>query len=217
METREDTKSNIIYRELKNKIIKGDYPPSFSLTENQLANHFGASRNTIKKILLILESDGLVTMERNKGAKIKNFSIDEVLEFLEVREELESFIIRNAIRNITEAQIAELSSLLDRMAELNQEKNLLEYSNYNRQFHSVIYNACTNKTAVDMTVHLKDQMKKYNGKTILAPGRDDSSLAEHTKILEAIKNKDEKTAELYMRIHIRNVANTFKTYYTLLF
>jgi DNA-binding GntR family transcriptional regulator len=212
-----DNKSSKIYNELKNEIMRGDYPPSFSLTETELAKRFGVCRNTIKKTLLMLESDRFVTMERNKGAKIKNFSVDEVLEFLEVREELESFIIRNTIRNITEEQVDELSTLLDKMIKLKEEKNLLEYSNCNKQFHKVIYDACSNKTAVNLTLTLKDQMKKYNGKTILAPGRDESSLSEHTKILEAIRNRDEKTAELYMRIHIRNVATTFKTYYSLLF
>ncbi len=214
---REDTKSYKIYKDLKNEIMRGDYPPSFSLTEIELANRFGACRNTIKKTLLMLEADRLVTMERNKGAKIKNFSVDEVLEFLEVREELESFIIRNAIRNITEDQVSELSTLLEKMKRLKEEKDLITYSECNRLFHGVIYDACSNKTAVDLTLNLKDQMKKYNGKTILAPGRDNSSMEEHTKILEAIKKRDEKTAELYMRIHIRNVANTFKTYYSLLF
>lgn len=214
---KEDTKSSKIYKHLRDEIIRSEYPPSFSLTENELAKRFGACRNTIKKALLMLEADKLVTMEKNKGAKIKSFSIDEVLEFLEIREELESFIIRNAIRNITGDQIKELSSLLERMTELKEEKNLIEYSNCNKQFHDVIYSACSNKAAVDLTLHLKDQMKKYNGKTILAPGRDDSSLTEHTQILKAIKNRDEKTAELYMRIHIRNMANTFKSYYSLLF
>ncbi len=214
---KENTKSDKIYEDLKNEIIRGDYPPAFALTETELARRFNVTRNTIKKILFMLEADGLVTMENNKSAKIKTYSIEEVLEFLEVREELESFIIRNAIRNIKGEQIEELSQLLDKMKKLKEEKNLIEYSNCNRLFHDVIYKACSNKTAVDLTMHLKNQMKKYNGKTILAPGRDEASLTEHTKILEAIKNKDEKTAELYMRIHIRNVANTFQTYYTLLF
>lgn len=213
----EDSKSNKIYTELKSEITRGEYPSSFSLTENELAKRFGACRNTIKKALLMLEADRLVTMERNKGAKIRSHSVDEVLEFLEVREELESFVIRNAIRNFTETQIAELTTLLETMGKLREEGNLIEYSNCNRLFHKMIYDACSNKTAVKLTLELKDQMKKYNGKTILAPGRDKLSFEEHTKILEAIKARDEKTAELYMRIHIRNVANTFKTYYSLFF
>lgn len=217
MEAKKDTKSNQIYVALKQDIVQGEYAASFSLTENDLAKRFGASRNTIKKALLMLEADNLIVMEENKGAKVKAFSIEEVIEFLEVREELESFILRNAMRNFSGDQIDELSRLLEEMRKHKQERNLIEYSNCNKQFHNVIYSACSNKTAVDLTFHLKDQMKKYNGKTILAPGRDESSLQEHTQILEAIKNNDEKTAELYIRIHIRNVANTFKEYHSLLF
>ena len=213
----EKINSNTIYIDLKNKIIRGDYQPSFALTETELANTYGVCRNTIKKSLMMLEADGLVTLERNKGAKIKAYSIDEVLEFLEVREELESFIIRNAVRFITDDEVMALEKLFLEMVTLKEARNLAEYSNCNRKFHGIIYNACTNKTAVDLTINLKDQMKKYNAKTILVPGRDEASLDEHRKILEAFKNRDEKTAELYMRIHIRNVANTFRENYSLLF
>ena len=66
----EDTKSSRIYEELKNEISRGTYPPAFALTESELAGRFNVSRNTIKKALLMLESDGLVTMENNKSARI---------------------------------------------------------------------------------------------------------------------------------------------------
>lgn len=215
METK--VNSSTIYMELKNNIIRGDYPSSFALTETDLANKFGVCRNTVKKSLMMLESDGLVTLERNKGAKVKVYSIEEVLEFLEVREELECLIIRNAIKTISNEQIEKMASLLAEMKQMKESKNLLGYSNCNREFHKIIYSACTNRTAVDMVIHLKDQMKKYNNKTILVPGRDEASLSEHTKILEAFKNRDEKSAELYMRLHLRNVSNTFRDNHSLLF
>ncbi|MGN0907764.1 MAG: GntR family transcriptional regulator [Bullifex sp.] len=206
-----------IYEELKNEILAGQYPPSFALTEMQLAGRYGVCRNTVKKSLLMLESDGLVTIERNKGAKVKVCSRDEVLEFLEVREELEALVCRNAARNITDEQLVQLKLLLDEMRSHKEAKRLLEYSACNRKFHSIIYSACTNRTAVDMTVHLKDQMKKYNNKTILAPGRDESSLKEHLAIYESMVQHDPSAAEKAIRIHMKNVADTFSTYYELLF
>lgn len=209
--------SNDIYLDLKREISNGGYSPSFALTEVELSKKYGVCRNTVKKSLMMLEADGLVTLERNKGAKVKVYSIDEVLEFLEVREELESFIAKNAARNIKDDQIVQLSQLLEEMKEMKEKHALLEYSNRNRAFHKIIYEACTNKTAVELTLQLKEHMKKYNSKTILVPGRDESSLIEHTKILESIKNHNENDAELYMRIHIRNVADTFRKNFNLLF
>ena len=206
-----------IFNDLKEQIIKGVYPPAFSLTEVELAQKYGASRNTIKKCLMMLENEGLVCIERNKGAKVRVYSIDEVLEFLELREELEAFIIRNAVKSITDEQLQNMESLMKQMKQLLDQKDLLGYSQCNQEFHRFIYAACTNRTAVDVATQLKNQMRKYNSKTILVPGRDANSYSEHIKILEALRTRDEKAADLYMRIHIRNVYKTFQDNYALLF
>lgn len=206
-----------ITQDLREQITKGIYPPAFSLTEIDLAQKYGVSRNTIKKSLMMLESEGLVSIEPNKGAKVRVYSINEVLEFLEVREVLEGFIIRNAVSAITDEQISLLEELLKQMKLLLEQKDLLAYSQCNQEFHKIIYSACTNRTAVEVTVQLKNQMRKYNAKTILVPGRDASSFDEHTKILNAIRARDAASAELYMRIHIRNVCKVFKENYALLF
>lgn len=206
-----------IFNDLKDQIIKGVYPPAFSLTEIELAQKYGVSRNTIKKSLMMLENEGLVYIERNKGARVRVYSIDEVLEFLEVREELEGFIVRNAVKHISDEQTQDLTALMERMKDLLEQKNLLAYSQCNQQFHQIIYDACTNRTAVDVTTQLKNQMRKYNSRTILVPGRDLQSCSEHIKILEAVQARDEKAAELCMRIHIRNVSKTFQDNYEWLF
>lgn len=211
------THTEQIFKDLRDQITKGAYPPAFSLTEVDLAQKYGVSRNTIKKSLMMLENEGLVSIERNKGAKVRVYSLDEVLEFLEVREELEGFIIRNAVKTITDQQIRWMEDLLGQMKQLLDQKNLLAYSQCNQEFHKIIYAACTNRTAVDVTIQLKNQMRKYNTKTILVPGRDVCSYDEHVKILEAVKARDAETAELYMRIHIRNVYKTFQNNYALLF
>jgi len=95
--------------------------------------------------------------------------------------------------------------------------NLLEYSNGNRLFHGIIYEACPNRTAVDMTMNLKNQMSKYNTKTILVPGRDTQSFSEHTAILDAIKDRNSELTEVLMRHHIANVRRTFEDNFSLLF
>jgi DNA-binding GntR family transcriptional regulator len=206
-----------VYNSLKNKIIKGEYFPSESLPEQELSNQYGVSRNTIKKVLLMLEKERLVTIELNKGAKVRSYSLSEVLEFLELRAFLEGFITRKAVPAITDEQIAELSNILKIMKGHYDNQQLLLYSQNNQLFHNIIYIACPNRTAVEMTINLKNQMSKYNTKTILVPGRDSQSFAEHSAIYDAIKNRDPELAEALMVRHISNVRKTFEENYTLLF
>ena len=206
-----------VYEKLKGRIEAGEYSPAESLTEIDLANEYGVSRNTIKKALLMLENDAYVTIEQNKGAKVRSYSKSEVLDFLELRIELEGFITRLAVPAFTEEDIEKLDRIFAAMLHCQEESDLLGYSAYNREFHDVIYCACPNKTATGLLIRLKGQMRKYDAKTILVPGRGGLSCEEHRLILEAIKARDVRTAEAVTRKHIANVRKTYAEYYSLLF
>ena len=106
----------MVYESLKDKILRGVYSTSASLPEVELANEYNVSRNTIKKALLMLENDGYVTIEMNKGAKVRSYSSQEVLDYLQLRVELEGFIVRLAVPCITEAQFQRLEGIITQMA-----------------------------------------------------------------------------------------------------
>lgn len=118
---------------------------------------------------------------------------------------------------MTDDDIKRLGDILQIMKEHYNNQQLLMYSQNNQLFHGVIYDACPNRTAVDMAINLKNQMRKYNTKTILIPGRDRQSYAEHSAIYDAVKNRDPELAEVLMVRHISNVLKTFEENYSLLF
>lgn len=206
-----------VYEDLKSKIEKGIYSPAESLPEVELSTEYGVSRNTIKKVLLMLARDGLVSIERNKSAKVRSYSMKEVLDFLELRSDLEGFIARKAVPAISGEQIERMERTLAEMKGHFERHELLPYSQRNQQFHQILYDACPNRTAVEVTVNLKSQMSKYNTKTILIPGRDAQSFAEHSAILEAVKRRDAEAAGSLVSRHIDNVRRTFQEHYDLLF
>ena len=209
--------TTMVYESLKEKILSGAYSPSESLPEIELSKEYNVSRNTIKKALLMLENDAYVTIEMNKGAKVRSYSIQEVLDYLQLRVELEGFIVRLAVPCITEEQFQRMEGIFTQMGQCRAEGNLVGYSALNQQFHSILYDACPNKTARDILVRLKLQMRKYNTKTILVPGRDNHSYEEHRAILEAVRVRDAAEAERCVRAHVDNVRKTFQENLPLLF
>ncbi|MBP5729083.1 MAG: GntR family transcriptional regulator [Clostridia bacterium] len=206
-----------VYEAVKKKIDEGVYSPAESLREAALAEEYGASRNTIKKALLMLENDAYVTIEQNKGARVRSYSKAEVLEFLELRENLEGFVSSTAAAVISEDSLNAMKNILEKMKERKAAGDLLGYSALNREFHTVLYDACPNRMAVDMLVRLKNQMKKYNSKSVLIPGRIDHSFEEHTAIYQALCLHDASAVQKLMQHHIRNVRDTYEQYYGMLF
>ena len=206
--------TTMVYEKLRERIERGYYSPAESLPEIELAAEYSVSRNTIKKALLMLEKDSLVVIEQNKGAKVRSYSKSEIMDFLELRAELEGFIVRLAVPKFTEKDVQKLESLISEMKKKREAADLLGYSAINQEFHALIYDICPNKMATDLLIKLKNQMRKYNAKTILVPGRDARSFEEHNMILEAIQKQDASAAEECMRSH---VGKTFEEYYALLF
>ncbi|SCI13085.1 Carbon starvation induced regulator [uncultured Flavonifractor sp.] len=206
-----------VYEQLKEKIENGSYSPAESLPEVELATEYDVSRNTIKKALLMLENDFYVTLEPNKGAKVRSYSKKEVLDYLQLRVELEGFIVRLAVPQFSDEDISRLEFIFQQMGVCCKNNDLLQYSALNQQFHAIIYDVCPNRAATDLLLRLKAQMRKYNGKTILVPNRDTRSHMEHGAILEAIKRRDPIQAEAKVRAHVESVRQTFDDYFSLLF
>ena len=206
-----------VYEDLKKRIHEGFYTPGVHLREAELASHYKVSRNTIKKSLLMLEGDQYLTIEPNKGARVRSVSLEEVMQFLELRSVLESFIARKVAEVISDEKIAELGSILKTMEKFIKKSELIPYSQQNHKFHAVIYSACPNLIAVDLVKNLKAQMQKYNTRTILVPGRSVQSYKEHLEIYNALKNHNIDNVGKIIQLHMDNIRTVFQENFTLLF
>ena len=208
--------TNQVHQELRQRILDGVFRPSESLTEVTLASKMGVSRNTVRKALLKLESENLVVIEENKRARVRWFSIEEVTQYLEVRELLEGFVVRQSVPFLGNTEIKEMRSILSEMKKSFKARDFIRYSQLNWRFHEVIYLVCPNRPAVDMVMAIKNQLKRYNIKTMLVQGRGEDSLDEHTKILSALERRDGNDADLQMRRHIVNLRSVLKRHSELL-
>lgn len=199
-----------IYDALKEKIVSNKFLPHETLTEGAIAHQFNVSRSTAKKAIMMLNSDGLVTVEQYKSAQIAERSLDEVVSLLELRSVIEGYIVSNAAKAITDRQIALLQGQLNEMKEFIDHRQLREYVQCNVKFHDTISSACTNQTAIKMNTQLKNLMRKYSVKTILIPNRDTASYQEHVAIFNAIKARNAEGAAAAMQRHINNLKTTFQ-------
>lgn len=204
------------YQFIKGKILDGTYMPSQKLTEIELSEIIGVSRSTVKKALLKLEQENLVNIESNKGAFIKSFTLEEVMNYLEIREVLEGVVARTAVKNINETELEKMKGILAMMGDHLENNRFDSYSSLNKEFHNIIYQASKNIQAVEMIGIIKNQLLRYHFRTILVPGRNISSYEEHQNIFKAFKERDEIAAEKYIRIHIANVRETVEKNFTYL-
>ena len=200
-----------VYEDLAGKIKTGW---SGDLSEISLSSHYGVSRNTVKKSLLLLLSDGLIDMEPNKSARVKQYGLKDISEYLDIRIVLEGLMVREL--SLTPDDFKKLDSTLATMESFIAKNDIISYSLENQAFHKILYDACINKTLVKMIEQIKLHTTRYSNKTDLVPGRASESYAEHKAIVDALRTGDIDKAEAAMKTHIAHIKEKFRKNYNFL-
>ena len=208
------TLSDQVLETLQAAIDEGELEPEQRLREPVLSKRIGVRRGPMREALRRLESRRLITTAPNTGARVVALSKTQLLALYDVREALEGMTCRLAAENISEEDLAGLSTLLDQHeTELERQDG----RDYFRQegdldFHFRIAMACGNSmlSTILCTDHYQ-LMRLYRYKFSASPGRPARALREHRRILEALYERDGELAEILMRRHIRHARDNVAT------
>ena len=174
------------YATLHAAIVSGELSPGERLVEEELAERLGFSRGAVRAAILRLSHEGLAVRERNRGARVRRFSVEEAVEILEARAALESLAAGYAALRRTKDEARELQSLVNEMEKLQRAGELLAMSERNAVMHRRILEISRHEIARDICARLHSQVVRFQFRTVLAPGRSQKSLSEHQKIVKAI-------------------------------
>ncbi|MCS0499832.1 GntR family transcriptional regulator [Protaetiibacter mangrovi] len=197
--------------QLRTAILRGSYAPRQRLIETELAEQYGASRFVIRNALIQLAADGLVELQPNRGARVREISVAEAVEITEIRQAVEGLVARRAAELVTDQQIAELRELGARMEAAVAQGELLRYSELNGVLHSRVREIAGHATASRIIEQLNGQMVRHQFQLSLLPGRPTVSLPEHLAIVDAVCARDPEGAERAMRAHVGSVVGTLAT------
>ncbi|HYH39797.1 MAG TPA: GntR family transcriptional regulator [Azospirillum sp.] len=190
------------YGRLKKEIESGTMAPGSRVRENEIAERLGISRTPVREALRRLESEGLVVHAPHQGSIIAELDHQAVIELYDMRETLEGTAARYAARHASEAEIQDLTELVE--SEQENAGDIAALAQLNRAFHAALYRAGHNRYLLKALLSLSDAMILLGGTTLAVPDRFPAAHAEHLAIIAAITERDPDRAEAAARTHIRN-------------
>ncbi len=186
-------------------ILRGEFAPRQRLIEAELCERFGTSRFVVRAALQELSAQGLVEVERNRGARVREVSLGEAIEITEVRKLLEGLEAARAATRITTAEAAMLRGIVTGMRAAVARAELLTYSELNASLHAAIRDISAHETSARVLRQLRDQTVRHQFTLSLMPGRPAVSLPQHEAIVAAVTARDPDAAERAMHEHLQSV------------
>jgi GntR family transcriptional regulator of vanillate catabolism len=218
------TQAQTVLARLRDLLLSSEIKAGTRLRAAALADQLGVSRTPIRNALAVLESEGLVDYSSNCGYTAREFGLQDILDAIEVRAELEAMGARilavnglaEEVREFVTQEVKTGREILSRQPWTVENETDWYKCNYN--FHRALVYATNNKylkNTIEATLvvpALGDSLR-FSATTVKAREHDTpppesvpshivESQLHHERLLQAIVEHDAIRAHNIMREHI---------------
>jgi DNA-binding GntR family transcriptional regulator len=187
---------------LREQIFAGTLSPGSFLDEVALCARLEISRTPLREALKVLTSEGLLRHEPRRGCFVSEVTEQDLDDIFPVIALLEGRCAFEAARNASDADLAELEALHQRLNSHAKTGRINDYYDANFAIHEAIILLADNRWLAQTIADLRKMVKLARLQQLHAPGRLAQSLSEHMSVFAALKSRDSEGAEAAMRTHI---------------
>ena len=187
--------------ELERMIFDGSLASGERLNESILAAHFGTSRGPLREALQALGEQGLVSFTRNRGAFVRQLTIDEAQELYDLRAALDDEVGRKLASTLRDDENAALETLLRTMDKEAKAGDIHRYYPNNLRFHDLLVTYAGNSRLAEIYRRITRELHLFRLQGLYAGGAVPSNV-EHWNILKAVQSGSAEGAAAAMRTHI---------------
>jgi GntR family transcriptional repressor for pyruvate dehydrogenase complex len=216
--------SDEIVNQIKTQISEGMLKPGDRLPpERELVKEFGVSRPSLREALNTLVAQGFLGV-KGKRTFVKSVASEsmqdplslliksdtqKIFDLIEVRKALETWNAYFAAKRATVDDIALLEELIESMKKTIEEHGTA-FEEQDADLHLAIARATHNTLQAHLMFTIHDTLKEFIGRYYTIMRDDKNIFDQHTKIVEAIKNKAPDLARREVFRHLEYIESRVK-------
>jgi DNA-binding GntR family transcriptional regulator len=210
VDLREGSKSERVYASLRRRIRELALPPGASLRKDDIALELGVSRAPVSEAIARLAEEGLVEVFPQHGSFVAPIRAADVRESLFIRTALETEAMRRLAPLADVALMDRLDDNLARQAEALDEGDLAGFHDLDEALHGLLFAAVESPRALRLLDAARAPVDRMRRLALPEPGRPQETLAEHRRLVEALRSGDAEFAASAMRVHLAMVGRTIE-------
>jgi DNA-binding GntR family transcriptional regulator len=195
-----------VYEQLLLRIVRGEMKAGTALKSTQIARQLGVSRTPVVQALQRLAADGIVTLELNKRAVVRDGAENWLVELHELRELLEPAAAARAAARLPEDELANL----DQLAADAQPHRNPDWPAAAQRFDFALHLAIADHSGNFALAETIRKIWTFKRLSYLAAPEPEATLekgyTEHLALLAALHARDAETARAAMLFHLRSAA-----------
>lgn len=190
--------SEQIYQRLRFQLRAGGFAPGERLVESALATQLVVSRSPVREALSRLTADGLLEA-RSGGFYVTMPTPQDMAEIFEMRRLLEPAAVRQAVKAVTPAIAAELTTIFERARTASEAGDFATYSDANYGFRARWVGLVPNGRLRETILRFDDQAGYVRRTTLVRDHARAEAIAMLERFVVAFTARDEDAAAAVAR------------------
>ncbi len=208
LDARDASKTDRVYEHLRRLIRELALPPGAPLRKEEIALELGVSRAPVSEAIGRLADEGLVEVFPQHGSFVAPIRVAEVRESLFIRTALETEAMRR-LAGLADADLIErLDENLAAQAAALADDDLPRFHDLDESLHGLLFAAVKSPRATRLLDAARAPLDRIRRLALPEPGRPEATLAEHRRLVEAVRSGDAEFAAAAMRVHLTMVGRT---------
>ena len=211
------TRGAEVYDVLRAELLNGVLCPGQKLRMVELARRFSVSQSVVREALTRLAEQGLVVATPQRGFRVRELSVEDIVGLTESRVQIESVALRLAIERGDvrwETEIVAAHHLLERTPVVDADGGFYEpWAAVHRDFHGALTAGCGNARLQGVVLALRDSAELYRRWWwALADDRQRDLAAEHRQLKDLTLARDADGAIEALTYHIKGAPERLVAY-----
>jgi DNA-binding GntR family transcriptional regulator len=196
-----------VYEQLRKKAINYGIRPGERVNEVQLAQELNVSRTPVRAALNRLVSEGLLSIEPNRGFYRPPIDVETIRSVFEIRGAIEALTVRLFCERATDQDIRTIEENWRNFQGIRPSLTVDEIVLHDEAFHEALAAGSLNREAFRLLKDLNSRIRFLRIIALEREGFKSVTIVDHGQILHAIKSRSiEKAGELMSR-HVSLMLN----------
>ena len=144
------TIQDLVYQQLRNALINGDFDPDQALTIQSLADLFGTSHMPVREALRRLAAENALLIARSGSARVPPVTRERLDDLCQARVAVEGMAAELGIQRMSKDDIAALNAIEHQHVAAANKGDVYAMLVCNRDFHFAIYRASGSNVLVQL-------------------------------------------------------------------
>lgn len=196
------------YQRIKQLILDEEIPVNSFLSERTLAEQLGMSKTPVRLAIARLENEGYVRVSPQQGIVVLALTLEDILDYIDYRLALESFVVRSLSGALSEEQAQALEEHLSAQARVVHDPQSTRQAQVSADmaFHKFLASLKGNRQIVQALERQQEMLYRIAMRIFQKyPGRREQSFAEHQTLARLIIEGQRQAAVELIEQHILRI------------